>query len=46
MYASQQALGLVGKDRSLRLTSSGLIPAANGFLLVDLLSKATPSHGQ
>ena len=44
MYASQQALGLVGKDRSLRLASSGLIPAANGFLLVGLLSKGWPLH--
>ena len=42
MYVCQQGLGLTGKDRSLRLTSSGLIPAASGFLLVGILSKGWP----
>ena len=44
MYVCQQGLGLTGKDRSLRLTSSGLIPAASGFLLVGILSKGWPFH--
>ena len=44
MYVCQQGLGLTGKDRSLRLTSPGLIPAASGFLLVGILSKGWPLH--
>ena len=44
MYVCQQGLGLAGKDRSLRLTSPSLIPAANGLLLVGILSKGWPRH--
>ena len=41
---SQQGLGSVGKDRSLRLTNPSSTPAANGLLLVGILSKGWPPH--
>ena len=41
---SQQGLGSADKDRSLRLTSPSSTHAANGLLLVGILSEGWPPH--
>ena len=41
---SQQGLGSASKDRWLRLTSPSSTPAANGLLLVGILSEGWPPH--
>ena len=41
---SQQGLDSAGKDRSLRLTNPSSAPAANGLLLVGILSEGWPLH--